>query len=216
MLTTKDIRKLFIEKLNNKEFIIDKTGVKTIELMGCSFVSDEPAIFGEPNLEYEERELEWYRSMSLNVNDIPGGPPAIWKQVADPEGFINSNYGNLIWSGENGYQYAHVREELAKNPNSRRAVMIYNRPTIWDDYNKNGRSDFICTNAVGYLIRDDKLHATVQMRSNDGHFGFRNDRAWQRYVQAELAMDLNVRIGDLIWNAMSLHFYERHFHLIKE
>ena len=153
--------------------------------------------------------------MSLNVNDIPGGPPAIWKQVADGDGFINSNYGNLIWSADNYLQYDHVLAELKLNPGSRRAVMVYNRPSIWYEFDKNGRSDFICTNAVGYLIRDNKLIANVQMRSNDGFFGFRNDRRWQLEVQQQLARDLGVEVGSLTWNAMSLHFYERHFHFIK-
>ena len=214
-LRVADIRKIFIQRLKDEEFVIDKSGVKTIELIGCSFKADETSIFGEPNHDYENRELEWYKSQSLNVNDIPGGAPVIWKQVADKDGFINSNYGNLIWSKENGNQYDHVLHELKMNPGSRRAVMIYNRPTIWDDYNKNGRSDFICTNAVGYSIRNEKLHAIVQMRSNDAFFGFRNDRAWQLFVQQQLANELQVQLGDLIWNSMSLHFYERHFHMIK-
>ena len=214
MLRTENIRELFRNKLKTQDFVIDKTGVKTIELMGYSFIADEPTIFGEPNHEYEKREIDWYESQSLNVNDIPGGPPAIWKQVADQDGLINSNYGFLVWSKENGSQYLNVLDELNKNPNSRRAVMVYNRPNIWADYNLNGRSDFICTNAVGYLIRDNKLCANVQMRSNDGFFGFRNDRAWQMHVLNKLSQDLNIEKGDLVWNAMSLHFYERHFNKI--
>jgi thymidylate synthase len=214
MLRTKDIRQLFIDKLTREEFVIDKSGVKTVELVGYSFVADEPSIFGEPNKDYEERELAWYKSMSLNVNDIPGGPPKIWQAVADGEGYINSNYGNLIWSERNCFQYDHVKEELKNNRDSRRGVMVYNRPSIWYEYNQNGRSDFICTNAVGFMIRDDKLQSIVQMRSNDAMFGFRNDRAWHVHVQNQLAQDLNIEVGDLIWNSMSLHFYERHFNQI--
>jgi thymidylate synthase len=214
MLKTKDIRQLFIDKLKREEFVIDKSGVKTVELVGYSFIADEPTIFGEPNKEYEERELDWYKSMSLNVNDIPGGAPKIWQQVADPDGYINSNYGNLIWSEKNDFQYDHVLQELRNNRDSRRGVMVYNRPSIWYDYKLNGRSDFICTNAVGFMIRDDKLQSIVQMRSNDGFFGFRNDRAWHIHVQTQLAQELNIEVGDLIWNSMSLHFYERHFNQI--
>lgn len=215
MYNIADIRNLFIDKLAQEEFVIDKSGVKTIELLGCSFLADEPTIFGAPNPAYEARELAWYQSMSLNVNDIPGGAPTAWLASADPKGFINSNYGNLIWSADNHHQYAHVLNELTKNRDSRRGVMIYTRPTIWHDYNKNGMSDFYCTNVIGYFIRNKKLHTTVQMRSNDGYFGFRNDRFWQLHVQHMLADDLGVEPGEIIWNAMSLHFYERHFGMIK-
>lgn len=209
-----DIRAKLIQKYKNEDFVIDKTGAKTIELIGESFVVDEDWIIRPPNYEYIERELAWYKSQSLYVEDIPGQTPAIWKHVADKNGKINSNYGYLIWSEENGRQYDNVLDELRKNPNSRRAVMIYNRPTMHSDYCTDGMSDFICTYANDFLIRDGKLISHYLMRSNDAVFGANNDFAWARYVQTELAKDLNVEMGDLIWTASSLHVYERHFQFI--
>ena len=91
--TTHDIRQEFARLYQKSEFVIDKSGVKTIEIVGASFWANSSLIFGAVNEEYVQRELDWYKSQSLNVNDIPGGPPAIWKQVADSEGYINSNYG---------------------------------------------------------------------------------------------------------------------------
>ena len=209
-----DIRTKLIEKYKNEDFVIDKTGVKTIELIGESFVVDEDWIIRPPNYGYIERELAWYESQSLYVEDIPGQTPAIWKQVADKNGKINSNYGYLIWSEENGRQYEHVLDELRKNPNSRRAVMIYNRPTMHGDYCADGMSDFICTYANDFLIRAGKLISHYLMRSNDAVFGANNDFAWARHVQTKLAKDLNVETGDLIWTVSSLHVYERHFQFI--
>jgi thymidylate synthase len=80
-------------------------------------------------------------------------------------------------------------------------------------------SDFMCTNAVQYLIRDGKLHALVYMRSNDAVFGYKNDYAWQKYVLQQLLNDLNnnwmnLEEGNIYWNVASMHVYERHFHLI--
>lgn len=206
-----DIRAKLIQKYKNEEFVIDKTGVKTIELIGESFIVDEDWIIRPPNYEYIEREIQWYESQSLYVEDIPGQTPVIWKQVADKNGKINSNYGYLIWSEENGRQYEHVLNELKKNPNSRRAVMIYNRPTMHGDYCTDGMSDFICTYANDFLIRNGKLISHYLMRSNCAIFGANNDFAWARYVQQKLAHDLGVAVGDLIWTASSLHVYEYHF-----
>ena len=206
-----DIRAKLIQKYKNQEFVIDKTGVKTVELIGESFIVDEDWIIRPPNYEYIEREIQWYESQSLYVEDIPGQTPAIWKQVADKNGKINSNYGYLIWSEENGRQYEHVLDELRKNPNSRRAVMIYNRPTMHGDYCADGMSDFICTYANDFLIRDGKLVSHYLMRSNCAIFGANNDFAWARYVQQKLAHDLDIAVGDLIWTASSLHVYEYHF-----
>jgi thymidylate synthase len=217
-----DIRSEFEYLLTNKEFVQDKSGVQTIEILNASFIADEELIFGTINDEYVEREKKWYRSQSLNVNDIPGGPPQIWKMVADKDGFINSNYGWCIYSEENGYQFTKVLEELLESPLSRRATMIYNRPSMHEDYKRNGMSDFMCTYSTQYYLREGKLHASVFMRSNDAVFGYKNDYAWQRYVQKELLQGINGRkgtvygLGNLYWNVGSLHVYERHFKFIDE
>ena len=102
--------------------------------------------------------------------------------------------------------------------------MIYNRPSIWEEYNENGKSDFICTNAVTYYIRNDKLHCVVQMRSNDVVFGYKNDYAWQLFVLEDMVKDYNdcksqnyeeIKAGNIMWQVQNLHVYERHFDLVK-
>lgn len=222
LLSTSDIREEFKRLLNQKQFtsvnreasMTELTGSTTIEIVNASFVADEDAIFGTMNWDWIKREEAWYNSQSLNVNDIPGGAPAIWEAVSDKNGFINSNYGWCVYSTENGNQYDHCIAELKQNPESRRALAIYTRPTMWDDYNKDGRSDFMCTNAVQYLIRDGALHAVVQMRSNDAVFGYKGDRAWQQHVLEKAATELGIPSGKLYWNVGSLHVYARHYHLI--
>lgn len=216
MLKVADVRALLAEQFDTQNFVIDKSGVKMVEIIGESFIADEETIFCKPNQDYIERELQWYMSMSLDVNDIPGGAPEIWKQVADKNGMINSNYGWCIFNGGNYNQYENTRLELQKNPYSRRAEMIYTRPSMHEDYNRNGRSDFICTNSVSYFIRDGHLISHVKMRSNDAIFGYRNDYAWQKFVQEKLAAELGVPAGNIIWTASSLHVYERHFKFIEE
>ena len=196
----------------------DKTGVKCLELIGASFLADEPAIFGTPNLEYIKKEIDWYESESLNINDIYGPdkePPAAWQYAADPDGFINSNYGHLIYSNVYHNQYNRVLQELSTAPDGRRAMMVYNRPEIWDDYNMLDMNDFICTNAVAYYIRNDYLNCCVQMRSNDVVYGYKNDYAWQQFVLHELANELGLEPGRMIWQVQNLHVYEKHFDLVK-
>ena len=209
-----DIRDQFAALYQDGEFVTDKFGGKVLEIVGASFIADEELIFGAVNEDYVKRELDWYRSMSLYVSDIPGGAPKIWQQVACKNGRINSNYGWCIWSKENGNQYDNVVAELKKNPDSRRAVMIYTRPNMWNDYNENGRSDFMCTNAVQYVLRNGKLNAIVQMRSNDAWAGYRNDFAWQKYVLNCVAEDINCAVGEIMWNVGSLHVYDRQFYLV--
>lgn len=216
MLTVGNIRQLIIDKYLDEDFVIDRTGAKTIEIIGATFVADQDYVIRKPAYAYIERELDWYKSQSLNVNDIPGETPQIWKDIASTEGQINSNYGWCIYSEDNGNQYKHVLRELKNNPNSRRATMLYNRPSMHLDYNRDGMSDFMCTYANTFYIRDGQLESHYLMRSNDAVFGYNNDVAWAKHVQQELANDLNVQVGNIVWTASNFHVYERHFNFIEE
>lgn len=220
-LNVQDIRNMFKEAYQKEEFTIDRTGAKTIEIIGATFIADEPYIVREPNEDYIQRELEWYNSMSRYVDDIPGEVPTLWKQIASKDGMINSNYGWCIWSDENGNQYENVLSELKSNPDSRRASMIYNRPSMHTDFNENGMNDFMCSFANTFFIRDNKLVSHYLMRSNDSVFGYCNDYAWAKHVQEKLCNDLkavypNIESGDLIWTASNLHVYERHFKFVEK
>lgn len=178
-------------------------------------------MFGKDNDYFEDQELPWYQSQSLLVDDMPGKVPGIWREIADDEGRVHSNYGWAIWSHKNGNQFVHVLGELSENPKSRRADMIYTRPSMHTDV-LCGPNDFMCTRAVNYSIDDrNRLNAYVDMRSNDLVFGYRNDQKWQQYVLVELAKDLHgegldVLIGDIVWHATSAHVYKRHYYLIEK
>ena len=227
-----NIREYFINELQNENFTVDRSGQKTIELIGASFEADEPSIFGTVNQSYVDAELAWYKSMSTNIYDIrpEAEPPAAWKYSANQHGDINSNYGKLIYSDKYYGQYHQALDELLRNMDSRRATMIYTRPSIWTEYDEHGKNDFICTNAVTYYIRNGAIHAVVQMRSNDVVYGYKNDYAWQLHVLKDFVDDYNacyldgawdadyrreMEVGTITWQVQNLHVYERHFDLVK-
>ena len=58
MLRVSNIQQLIIDKYLDKDFVIDKTGVKTVEIIGATFIADEDHIIRKPAYEYIERELE--------------------------------------------------------------------------------------------------------------------------------------------------------------
>lgn len=227
-LYTKDIKDIFIDKYHRGEFRTIGNTVqqsKTIEIQNAHFIVDKPWIIREPNYDYVKRELEWYMTQSLNVHDIPGDTPKMWLACADKDGFINSNYGWCIFSEENGYQYESCKKKLIDDNHTREAIMIYNRPSMQTDYNKNGMHDFMCTQNVQYFINEydnaTLLDCIVNIRSNDAVFGFDNDALWFKWVQERLAEDLTVElgkyvgVGEMYWNAGSLHVYERHFKFLE-
>lgn len=202
--------------VNREASMTALVGKRTIEMIGPAFTADDEAIFGKVDRSYVAREEAWYDGMSRDVNDIPGGAPTVWKAIASKDGTVNSNYGWCVYSPDNGgvVQHDEVIAELRRNPESRRAVVIYTRPSMWKEYNVDGRQDFMCTNAVQYLVREGRLDACVQMRSNDAVLGFKNDRAWQQTMLERVAKQLDVPAGRLHWQVGSLHVYERHFYLV--
>ena len=220
---TEDILKLFKNKYKNGEF-----RGKTVELQNIHFICDKDYIVREPNYDYAKREIEWYESQSLNVNDIPGDTPKIWKQVATSLGYINSNYGWCIFGEDNGKQYEHCLKSLLKDHMTRQAVMIYTRPQMQTDWNKNGMHDFMCTHYVQCFLNEVQhpennvevyeLKYIVYQRSCDAVFGFNNDFQWHKYVYDKLYNDLieaGIPMSEnkpfIEYNCGSLHVYDRHF-----
>lgn len=230
MFKTGDIKNEFIKLYNENNFRIlgggnEKQQSKTLEIQNVQFEVDKPWIIREPNYKYASKEIDWYNSESLNVYDIKGGAPKMWVSCADALGYINSNYGWMIFSKDNYEQYKSCLNMLIKDPFTREACMIYNRPSMQVDYNKNGMHDFCCTYSTQCFLNyvNDETYSLkyiVYMRSNDAVFGFNNDALWHQYVQKRLVDDLyknlnkKIILEPIIWHAGSLHIYERHFKYI--
>lgn len=212
-LTISDVRQLLKAEPIKKDTMV--------ELINISFIADEDHLLREPNKDYIARELEWYTSQSLKVDDIPGETPKIWNQVSNKFGEINSNYGWCIFSANNGYQYVSALNHLLNDKDTRKSIMIYTRPSMQKDWNYAGMSDFMCTNNVQLFIRDNSLIYIVNQRSCDAIFGFPNDLAWHQHVYSMLMKDLTDTYPDLKEKPIeyicgSLHVYPRHHNLLKD
>ena len=219
LFSCNNVRQMFGELFDKKVFIQDKTNVPMLEILNAQFVANETSIFGKIDDEYLKKELDWYNTQVNNINAMDSPVPKLWASTAGSNGETNSNYGWAIYSSQNWSQFQFCLNELTKNPTSRRAIMIYTRPSMQTDYNKNGMNDFMCTNNVQYFIRHNRLETIVNMRSNDAVFGYKCDRFWQMTVRDKLFYDLkeiykDLSRGSIVWNVGSLHMYERHFFLV--
>lgn len=223
-----DFIKELQEKLKNEEFVIDKSGVKIVEVLDVHIKNlnplQETLLFKgkKTNEKYVEKEKTWYLSMDRSiinwVDDI-----TIWNYCCskDDKKEINSNYGNLVYSDENFNQFENCLNALKNHKESRQAIILYNRPSIYNEWNENGKSDFICTFYQHFFIRNNKLICIVNMRSNDAVFGFFNDLPWFFYVYRDMYNKLlqyypDLEIGYVNFNANSFHVYERHFDLLSK
>lgn len=204
MFTTDAICRLLNEQQPNEN------GTK--ELLHTVFLADKNYIVRKPKEPYQTNELEWFISQSRNVQDLKsfaGFIPKIWNSICDTDGIINSNYGWCCLSEENGSQFYNAMKHLEKDKNSRRAIMIYNRPSMHKDWS-DGRitksthkglivkdyswhyltdkeyskisGDFMCCQNNHFIIRDNKLVMTVHMRSLDAVYGYNADYIWFDWI----------------------------------
>jgi thymidylate synthase len=170
-------------KFNNNEFVkIHNTN--TVELVNISMeLHPNFAVNFEnkkTNIKYCKKELNWYLSESLSIENYVDDI-TIWRNISSKFNEVNSNYGWCIFSDKNNSQYDECLSTLYSDKNSRRAIMMYNRPSMQQEYNTDGMSDFICTINTQALIRNNTLIYIVNMRSNDFIYGFFNDFYWHCY-----------------------------------
>jgi thymidylate synthase len=211
--------KILLDKINQKDFLLDKSGTKTVEVISPRIVLDPKELYidfetRKSPRKYIKKELEWYHSHSLNIEKV--SDVEIWKKVSDKNSEINSNYGNLVYSRNNFSQFNNVLDILKNHKDSRQGIIIYTRPSIHYEWNSQGASDFICTNYQHFLIRDNKLNCITSMRSNDCWYGTFSDIPWFHSVIQEMFEELkliyqDLSIGDHIFMPNSFHCYERNF-----
>ena len=174
---------------------------------------------------YVKAELDWYKSMDLSIighEGIESNPT--WQACCtkDEKKEINSNYGWCVFSEENGSQYDNCLEVLKKDKTTRNAIIVYNRPSIYKDYKRDGMHDMICTMYSHFFIRNNKLMMVHNMRSNDIRYGFIcSDLAWNCFVYQNLYEDLketypDLEVGQIIWTSDSMHLYSRHFEALEK
>lgn len=153
-------------------------------------------------MRYAIGEMLWYMSGNRELKEIQKYTSG-WDRMSDDGVTVNSNYGWCI-SRKYGFdQWEWVKEELVKNPNSRRAVIHIKEPS--DKESK----DINCTVCLQFFIRNDKLYLTTYMRSNDIWMGFPYDVFQFTNMQILMSMELEYDIGTYTHIAGSLHLYER-------
>lgn len=111
--------------------------------------------------------------------------------------------------GAKGFdQLAYVIDTLRENPLSRRAIIgIYDPST-----DVPAGKDVPCNDMLQFQVRDDELHVTVTIRSNDLMWGWSGINAFEwSMLQEIVASLLGVAVGTLTFNIGNLHLYEKHW-----
>ena len=161
------------------------------------------------SMKYAIGEMLWYMSGLPLLKEIQKYGKG-WDRMSDDGVHVNSNYGYCIQSKYGFNQWEFVKNELKKNPNSRRAVIH-----IKEASNKESK-DINCTVCLQFFIREGKLYLTTYMRSNDLWFGFPYDVFQFTCMQILMSMELGLEIGTYTHIDGSLHLYKRDYEKAKE
>jgi len=215
--------KLLAKKIIDEEFIIDKSGVKLVELIAPKFILNSSELIVDLGTrkspeKYVKLEKEWYQSKNLSIDMV--NHIQIWKECSDVNNEINSNYGYLVFGRGNFNQFNNCFNTLKNHKESRQGIIIYNRPTIHFEANSFECQDFICTMYQQFMIRENNLITITSMRSNDCIYGTFNDIPWFHFVIQEMFKRLKneykeLELGKHIFIPNSWHCYERHFDILK-
>jgi thymidylate synthase len=153
------------------------------------------------NKNYVAKEIALYQTKSKSLKDY-AKISNFWKKVSDNGTTIRSAYGYIIYE-KHFDQFKYCLEILKNDINSRKAVITYKTP-----YHPKTK-DNICTLSQQFLVRNNRLHTIITMRSNDIKWGFRNDLPWFVFLSKKIAQELGVKLGQYYHNVGSLHIYEK-------
>lgn len=131
----------------------------------------------------------------------------------DPDRLIAYNkqfasYGNRYerfdgaYADRFNYWFEHIYKLLLTDPDTRQAVM-----TVYGQQDRHESKDIPCTLNHQYFIRDGKLHAVAEMRSNDMLWGFPYDVNGFVFLQEVMASWLGIPMGTYTHIAGSMHIY---------
>ena len=196
--------------------------------------------------DYTAKEMALYNSCSNKVEDFAKASK-FWNQLANPDGTINSAYGYLIWKNkshgsdfereqvvheaeyEDGTKGVFLTNEavmrtpwewakqcLIADKDTRQAILRFSLP----EHAWVGNKDMTCTLHGNWLIRDDKLHFSVILRSNDFNKGLLYDLSFFCSLMDKMLEELRpyystLTKGHYTHTVHSAHIYEKDEDVVK-
>lgn len=168
---------------------------------------------------YVKKEMALYLRATNDANEFSKASK-FWDSIKTKDEKINSAYGNLIFNpslNDGRSQFDWAFDCLKNDKDSRQSFMRFNNTNHQYDSNK----DVPCTFIMAFHIRENKLHATVEMRSNDIIKGTTYDIPSFILFQQLMLLRLkeiypDLKMGSMTHYAMSFHLYSTDFELVEK
>lgn len=207
---------------NNPEYKSAPRGLPIRERLDYTFMvtspSADPIVTLDPERnkvirDYTLKEMALYDACTNRVEDFEKAS-SFWRKIANEDGTVNSAYGFLIWknrscrSHDTPWEWA--KQSLINDKDTRQAFVRFSLP----DHQWWGNKDQVCTLHGNFLIRENKLHLTIVMRSNDLVLGLVYDLPWFCSLLDRMVAELRphypeLQKGTYTHIAHSMHIYDR-------
>ena len=192
----------------NAGIVVSPRGLKTKELTNVTInVTNGLAniLFSQKrdlNYRFMVAEWIWIQSGSGDLLSLEQYN-SVMKQFSDDGGTLTGAYGPRLKP-----QWEYIFENL-KKPASRQAVS-----SIWSPSPESSR-DIPCTLSLQWLIRNDCVNCTINMRSSDAWLGLVYDFFNFSMLTNVVSNSFNLPVGSITMNLASSHLYEQHWELAK-
>lgn len=211
--------------LDEPEFVYESNNKKVYEITNVDFRISNP----NNNLvnskargfrkEFAQKFFDWIINGESDIKKLYDSNPNA-KKFNDETYHRNTAYGPRIVK-----QLPFIYDELKFDSSSRRAVISIldaEDLTILQD-KREGRTnvEYPCTNSIQFLIRENKLHIYVNMRSNNMVtticYDVYNFTSLQKFVLNELVNFYpTLELGSYTHNIISAHIFEDEVELAKK
>jgi len=213
-----DLMKTVLETGTHKE---DRTGTGTLSVFGYQMRFNLQE--GFPLLTTKKlhtrsifHELLWFLKGETNIKYLHDNKVTIWDEWADENGNLGPVYGKQwrSWETADGRQIdqiTNVIEQIKKNPDSRRLLVIAFNP---GDVEKMALPP--CHAFFQFYVANGKLSCQLYQRSADIFLGVPFNIASYALLTHMIAQACDLGVGDFIHTLGDAHIYSNHMDQVKE
>jgi len=160
-------------------------------------------------------ELLWFLKGDTNIKYLQDNKVTIWDEWADEEGNLGPVYGKQwrSWETPDGRkidQIVNVVEQIKKNPDSRRLLVVAFNPS---DVDKMALPP--CHAFFQFYVANGKLSCQLYQRSADIFLGVPFNIASYALLVHMIAQVCNLKVGEFIHTLGDAHIYSNHLEQVK-
>jgi len=198
----------------------DRTGTGTLSVFGhqmrFNLAEGFPVLTTKKlHLRSIIHELLWFLSGDTNIRYLKENGVSIWDEWADEKGDLGPVYGFQwrSWPGPDGQsvdQISKVVEQIRRNPDSRRLMVVAYNPAYVDQMALPP-----CHSLFQFYVAKGKLSCQLYQRSADTFLGVPFNIASYALLTHMIAQQCDLEVGDFIWTGGDTHLYSNHLEQAK-